>query len=230
MFSSSQIKGNTPKQLPPLQVSKSVQALPSLHGSVLKGCVHAPPPQTSFVQELPSSAHGRTLLVKTQPVAGLHESSVHGLPSLQTTGVPEHAPPLQASADVHALPSSHAFALLTCKQDPFGWQSPVVQGLVSSWSHCASFWHCPQHKLPVPPGHPPTPILQIGVLPEQPAFVVHGSGSTQKPLVQMLHAAVGEKTLAGDGQGNGQSEFWLHDIGAQHPLLHCLSIGQSLLV
>jgi hypothetical protein len=43
-------------------------------------------------------------------VAGLHESSVQGLLSLQVIGVPTHAPSTQASA-VQALPSEHGLAL-----------------------------------------------------------------------------------------------------------------------
>jgi hypothetical protein len=48
--------------------------LPAWHVSF---CVHAFPSSQAFV-----------LLVKTQPVAGLHESVVQTLPSLQTTPAP----------------------------------------------------------------------------------------------------------------------------------------------
>src|SRR5262245_25361420 len=42
-----------------------------------------------------------------------HTSSVHALPSLQTTGVPTHEPATHASPTVHALPSSHALMSVT---------------------------------------------------------------------------------------------------------------------
>ena len=42
-----------------------------------------------------------------QPVAGLHESFVHGLLSLQVTGVPTQPPSRQWSPEVQALPSEH---------------------------------------------------------------------------------------------------------------------------
>jgi hypothetical protein len=47
----------------------------------------------------------------TTPVAGLHESAVHGLPSSMTAGAPTHAPAVHWSAVVHALPSLHAVPL-----------------------------------------------------------------------------------------------------------------------
>ncbi len=44
--------------------------------------------------------------VKTQPLAGLHVSTVHGLPSLQASGVPAmQVVPLQVSAPLHTFPS-----------------------------------------------------------------------------------------------------------------------------
>jgi hypothetical protein len=70
------------------------------------------------VQALPSSQEA-VLLVWTQPVPGLQESSVHGLPSLQLSVVPEHEPPAQVSSVVQALPSLHGKAL-------FAWTHPVA--------------------------------------------------------------------------------------------------------
>ena len=122
-----------PAHDPPLQTSPVVHALPSsqdavlfaytqpvagLHESSVHGFeslqttgvpgLHTPPPQTSpVVQALPSSQDA-ALLTYTQPEAGLHESSVHGFESLQTTGAPgTQAPPAHASPVVQALPSSH---------------------------------------------------------------------------------------------------------------------------
>jgi sorbitol-specific phosphotransferase system component IIA len=100
-------------QLPPPQVSPAVQALPSSHAMVLfvktqpvlglhVSVVHRllslhttaapgwqlPPPQVSpAVQALPSS-QAVVLFVKTQPDPGSHESVVHPLLSLHTTGAP----------------------------------------------------------------------------------------------------------------------------------------------
>src|SRR4030095_3845557 len=48
---------------------------------------HAPLRHTSLVHATPS-LHGPVLLVKTQPVDGLHVSVVHTLLSLQTSAVP----------------------------------------------------------------------------------------------------------------------------------------------
>ena len=72
-------------QLPPAQVSPTVHALPSLHGSVL--------------------------FAWTQPDAGLHESVVQTLLSLQFGAAPGvHAPAVQVSPTVQALPSLHETA------------------------------------------------------------------------------------------------------------------------
>jgi hypothetical protein len=66
-FPSPQPSAGPPTQLPPLQVSFVVQALPSLQGSVFAACV--------------------------QPVAGLQPSVVHTLPSLHVSAVPAvHVP------------------------------------------------------------------------------------------------------------------------------------------
>jgi hypothetical protein len=83
------------------------------------------------VHALPSS-HAFVLLENTQPVAGLHESVVQGLLSLQTTAEPAwQVPPPQMSPVVHALPSSHAFVLLVKMQPVASEQVSVVQGLLS---------------------------------------------------------------------------------------------------
>jgi hypothetical protein len=72
------------------------------HADVL---THTPLAHTSLVQAMPS-LHGAVLFRKTQPVAGLQVSSVHGLPSLQTSGVPAVQVPFwQVSTPLHALPS-----------------------------------------------------------------------------------------------------------------------------
>src|SRR6185369_576328 len=69
-----------------LQTS-SVQPLPSSQLSAAP-LTHVPPPQVSAtVQALPSS-HGTVLFVYSQPLDGLQVSSVHRLPSLQLSGAP----------------------------------------------------------------------------------------------------------------------------------------------
>ena len=80
-FPVSQVSGGPPTQAPFEQASLVVQALPSSQGAVL--------------------------FVWTQPVAGLHDSLVHGLPSLQLGGGPAmHWPAAQVSFVVQAFPSS----------------------------------------------------------------------------------------------------------------------------
>src|SRR5205823_3455241 len=68
--------------------------------------------------------------LKTQPLAGLHESVVQTLSSLQATAVPPpHVPPEQTSLEVQALPSEQlapsAFAVCT--------QAPVVRSHAAVW-------------------------------------------------------------------------------------------------
>src|SRR5262245_31727300 len=71
------------------------------------------------------------LLVCTQPVIGLQLSSVQGLPSLQLTPVPVHAPFEQLSLVVHALPSLHVPAIGVLVQPVCGLQPSCVQTLLS---------------------------------------------------------------------------------------------------
>jgi hypothetical protein len=137
----------------------SVQPLLSLQSSGMPAW-HEPPAHTSAPLHASPSPHGAVLFAKTHPpLAGLHESSVHGLLSLQTVAEPPvHEPAEQISFDVHALPSSHA-AMLFVKthppaaalhessvhpllslqvgggpptHDPTKHRSPVVHGLPSS--------------------------------------------------------------------------------------------------
>jgi hypothetical protein len=114
-----------PTQVPAWQVSTVVQTVPSEHGLV-----------SSFV--------------KTQPLAGLHESSVHALLSLQTTGEPLHAPPLHESPLVHALPSEHALASLLVKTQPVaGLQESSVQVLPSLHASAGPGAHEPPEHVSV---------------------------------------------------------------------------------
>jgi hypothetical protein len=72
--------------------------------------------------------------VFAQPVAGLQESVVHTLLSLQFGATPAvQTPPWQVSAPLHALLSLQAVPLLTlvCTQPVVGLQESVVQTLES---------------------------------------------------------------------------------------------------
>src|SRR5437870_44099 len=105
---SSQFGADPPWQVPPTHVSFVVQAFPSLHGfelfewtQPLAGLQESsvqplpssqsgadppwqePPPHVSLVVQAFPSLHGAVLFVWTQPLAGLQESSVQPLPSLQ---------------------------------------------------------------------------------------------------------------------------------------------------
>lgn len=106
---SSQSRDPPAVQLPPAQTSGSVQASPSLHEAVL--------------------------FVRTQPAVTLHESSVHGFPSLQLGGgPPTQAPAAHRSAVVHSLRSSQGKVLFVCTQPVAALHVSVVQGFGSSQS------------------------------------------------------------------------------------------------
>jgi hypothetical protein len=84
------------------------------------------------VQTFPSS-HAAVLLVWTQPEAGLHESSVQTLPSLQLVGEPlTHEPFEHVSPVVQAFPSSHDAVLLVWPHPVVGSHESSVQGFPSS--------------------------------------------------------------------------------------------------
>lgn len=79
------------------------------------------------------SLHERVLFACAQPVPGLQESSVHGLPSSQPREpVATQDPPLQWSPVVQAFPSLHGAALFTCTQPVRGSQESSAHGLPSS--------------------------------------------------------------------------------------------------
>jgi hypothetical protein len=128
----------------------SVQVFPSLQSSGGPP-THAPPEQVSFVVQAFPSLHGALLLTYTHPVAGLHESSVHALPSLQFGGgPPAHVPPAQVSFVVQALPSLHGLLLLTCTQPDDGLHESSVQTFPSLQSSGAPPTHEPlEHVSPV---------------------------------------------------------------------------------
>jgi hypothetical protein len=144
--------------VPPPQTSPVVQALPSLqavvlfvktqpvagaHVSVVQTLLslhtvgapglQVPPPQTSPVVHALPSLHELVLFTNMHPEAKLQMSLVHGLPSLQTTGVPAtHAPPLQKSLVEQALPSMQRSALFVKTHAPVvTLQLSVVHTLLS---------------------------------------------------------------------------------------------------
>ena len=152
-----QIKAVPEPQAPPEQASLVVHAFPSLHDAVLfvathpvaglhassvhglpslqfgaEPPTHAPPEQASFIVHAFPSLHDAVLAVATHPVAGLHASSVHGLPSLQFGAEPPtHVPPEQASLVVHAFPSLHDAVLLVATHPVAGLHESSVHGLPS---------------------------------------------------------------------------------------------------
>src|SRR5438552_8344493 len=92
-----------------------------------------PAAHTSFVVHGLPSSHALVLYAYAQPVAGSQTSSVQGLPSLQTSGIPgRHAPLVgsQVSTPLHASPSSQTTGAPT--QMPAAHPAFVVQGLPSS--------------------------------------------------------------------------------------------------
>ena len=94
---------------------------------------HVPPPHVSpLVQALPS-LHGLVLLAFTQPVAGLHESFVQPLLSLQLgAGPPLQCPPPHVSFVVQAFPSLHGLVLFVLTQPDVELHVSVVHTLLSS--------------------------------------------------------------------------------------------------
>jgi len=219
------------------QRSFSVHGLPSLHGAEFAGwtqpvagsqvsSVHGLPsphegggpplqmllPQTSFVVHALSSSQGNVFGAYTHPVAGLHESVVHTLPSLQPIWLPAQTPARQASPVVQAFPSSqssllfvwtHPVAglqassvqtfvslqfLVAPTQEPAAHVSPTVQALPSSHGAVLLEWTQPDAGLHVSFVHT-SPSLQSGPGPpwhEPPAqvsAVVHSLPSSQGALL-----------------------------------------------
>ena len=92
-----------------------------------------PPKQKSFVVQASKSMQAAALFANTQPLAGLHDSSVQGLPSLQVVAPPPwQSPPKHVSFAVQALPSVHMFVLSGVNTHPMtGSHESSVQALPS---------------------------------------------------------------------------------------------------
>lgn len=96
--------------------------------------------QTSLVQDKSSLAQGNWPLaaVAAQPWNGTQASSVHALPSSQSTALPTQLPSTQVSEIVQGSPSSHATAVGAYRHGlapplvfASGLQTSTVQGLPS---------------------------------------------------------------------------------------------------
>ncbi len=112
----------------------SVHGLPSSQGLAVPS-PQVPALQVSpTVQPLPSSHGVGSIAALTQPFVLSQLSAVHVLPSSQfLAGPPAQAPAAQASAVVQASPSSQAATLLVCVQAaPAASQPSSVQGFLSS--------------------------------------------------------------------------------------------------
>ena len=129
--------GSVPEHTPPLQTSPLVHPFPSSHATALLACTqpepglqesfvhgllslqlsagpprHDPPAHVSLVVQLFPSLQDAVLFALTQPVAGLHESFVHGFASAQFgASPPTQTPAAHASPVVQALPSLHGLVL-----------------------------------------------------------------------------------------------------------------------
>ena len=84
--------------------------------------LHTPFPHASPAVQAFPSLQGLVLAVKVHPEAGTQVSVVHGLKSLQLTGVPPHVPLLQTSRVVQALLSSQSALFGACWQPSCGSQ------------------------------------------------------------------------------------------------------------
>jgi hypothetical protein len=116
-------------QVPAWQVSAPLQALPSAH-------------------DVPFATAGYW-----QPDAGLQVSLVHGLPSVQTSGVPApHVPPWQVSAPLHAFPSPHdvPFDSGVYTHPPEALHESAVHGLLSVQVSGAPAVHVPDWHVSAP--------------------------------------------------------------------------------
>jgi hypothetical protein len=118
-------------QAPAISQLSAVQGFPS---SQLTAPDAQPPPEhaSPTVQAFPSE-HMAVLLVKEHPVTGSQLSSVHGLPSLQTSGVPAvQVPAWHVSSPLHRLVSAQ-LTPVSCEKAhcPFESQDSAVQGFES---------------------------------------------------------------------------------------------------
>jgi hypothetical protein len=208
---SPQLGGGPPTHTPPEQASPVVQAFPSLQSTLLSvnaqpvpgshvsvvqrfpslhtnggPPTHAPATQVSFVVQVFPSVQEDELLKCSQPVAGLQESSVQMLPSLQSGGgPPTHSPSEQASFVVQAFPSLHWALLFVNKQPCAGSQLSSVQTLASlQTSGGPPRQDPPEHVSPVVHGFPSSHWLALLVC-VQPVAGLHASVVQTLPSSQL---------------------------------------------
>src|SRR6185436_4035451 len=109
----------------------SVHGLPSLQSRTFWPARQIPPPQVSPTVQTFASSHGLAFATFTQPVAGAHDSSVHELSSSQSNapGPVWPAPSPQVSPTVQASPSLHGLVLSVWAQPVAGTHESSVHGL-----------------------------------------------------------------------------------------------------
>src|SRR5262245_23151298 len=107
--------------------------------------VHCPLTHMSCVVQALRSLQGTSRSVNLQPIAGSQKSAVHGLSSPHTIGDPgEHAPLVQTSFLVQALPSSQGSKLGRCTTTQrTGSHESSVQGFPSSVGRVRPPTHTP---------------------------------------------------------------------------------------
>ena len=144
-LSSSQLGGPWPTQAPLAHASLEVHASKSSQGSASNRGVWVQAPLMSHMSSVHvlSSSQAPSW---SQPLAGLHESVVHGsLSSQSRPAAPMQSPPAHRSTEVHALLSLHASLLGSWTQPRWGSQRSSVHGLSSL-----------QGRTPLPVQVPPT--------------------------------------------------------------------------
>lgn len=160
-------------QLPPEQLSLTVQPLPSSQPAVLFSTT-----QPSLVSQV-SVVHGLPSPQLTAAPA-LHAPAAQTSPCVQTLGAPPvHRPVCQTSLSVQALPSLQASVLVLCTHPEFGSHASPVQGLSSSH---ASAW-----PLQAPAAHE-SPWVQAGRR--------HSSAARANAQKSRSHAHLGVSPLA----------------------------------
>jgi hypothetical protein len=224
-FASLQLWSGPAVHVPFWQLSATVQNWPSsqLVPLVRFGCVQAPAVQTSLVQVFPSSVQVPPRGVWTQPVAALHVSVVHSLPSSQLAATPGWQTPdtSQASPTVHALPSVHELpgvAGVWSHWSVVSLQVSIVHALVSLQSRAEPPRQVPLWQVSATvqnwPSLQPVPFGSVGwaQLPAAHVSVVHGfPSSVHAPLrlvktqpvvvlhVSVVHSRLSLQTVAGPG-------------------------------
>ena len=222
-----------------LPSSKPAQSAVLVHWQVLVPEAHTPPLHASpTVHALPSSQVA-VLLTCVQPVATLHASFVHALPSLQDTvgsiAVPLQAPAAHASLLVHALPSSQASVFGAYRQPVAGLQLSVVHKLPSLQTSAVPRQEPPLHVSPWLHALPtlqaevllvntqaPVAKLQLSVVQELLSLHTVAAPAAQAPLAHASPTVHGLPSLHGELFGT-----WLHPVLApQASLVHGLPSSQ----